>query len=371
MKKLMFVMPFLCGGGAERVTAVLASEISLMPGYEVHLAVYKRDSKQEYPVDEHVRWHTMDLKLSGICALMEKVHFLRSTIRSVQPDCVISLGGAGIIALLVLAMTGLRIQLILSERNDPKSNPKGKLLRMLRKWSYASCDGVVFQTHEAMEFFSRGIQRKGKVICNPLTGKLPDRFTGVRDKRIVASCRLNAQKNIDLMIDAFSNVSRRFDDYSLHIYGEGEERQRLEAKIHGMGLDNKVFLEGYSNHIYDEIWKASMFVSSSNYEGISNSMLEAIAMGIPAVCTDCPAGGARETIVHGVNGMLVPVRNREKMVQAMISVLEDGQLAESISKEGEKLRKAISKEKIAEQWVDFANQVAKKYERKENNKSGA
>ena len=363
MKRLMFVMPYLFGGGAERVTAVLASEISHMDGYEVHLTVYQRDPEREYPVDEKVCWHTMDRALSGVRMLMEKVRFLRSTVRSVQPDCVISLGGSGIIALLVLAMKGMRIPLILSERNDPKRDPKGRFLRMLRNWSYANSDGVVFQTREAMDFFSAGIRRKGKVIYNPLTGKLPERFAGIREKRIVTCCRLNTQKNLDLLIDAFSDVSQHFSDYSLHIYGEGEERQRLEAKIRGMRLENKVFFEGYSNHIYDEIWKASMFVSSSDYEGISNAMLEAIAMGIPSVCTDCPSGGARETIRHEINGMLVPVGDRAKLAQAMTRVLEDAQLAETMSIEGEKLRKTISKEGIAGQWVAFAKQVEKKYGR--------
>ena len=361
MRKFLFVIPYLYDGGAERVTAVLASQISCKPGYEVHLAVYRRDSEQEYPVYEKVRWHTMDGKSSGVRALTEKMRFLRNTIRSVQPDCVISLGGAGIIALLALAAKGLRTPLIFSERNDPKSDPKGKLLRMLRRWAYASSDGVVFQTHEAMEFFPAGIQRKSTVICNPVTENLPPRYAGVRDKRIVTCCRLNAQKNLDLLIDAFSDISESFGDYTLHIYGEGEERPRLEEKIARMGLSHKAFLEGYSNQIHQEIWKASMFVSSSDYEGISNAMLEAIAMGIPVVCTDCPAGGARETIRHGTNGLLVPVRDREKLAQAMIQVLEDPQLAESMGVAGEKLRDTIGKEAIAQQWIAFAEQVEKKY----------
>lgn len=361
MKKLMFVIPSLSGGGAERVTSVLAGEMSCAAGYEVHLVTYTRNAERDYPVAENVIWHHMDSASSGGHMVLEKLRFFRDTISQVQPCCVISLGGAGVVALLALVKQGLSVPLILSERNDPRNDPPQLHLRMLRRWAYTACDGVVFQTHEAMGYFPERIQRKSVVISNPLMGNLPERYPGVRDKRIVSCCRLNQQKNLDLMIDAFSDIAPRFEEYTLHIYGEGEERTRLEEKIRTMGLEDRVFLPGYSSHIYDEIWKASLYVSSSDYEGISNSMLEAIALGIPAVCTDCPAGGARETIRHGINGLLVPVRDRAKLAEAMERVLKDEVFARSLSVEGEKLREDISKAVIARQWMDFAEQVERKH----------
>lgn len=360
MKKLMFAIPKLAGGGAERVTAVLASQICCMDDYEVHMVTYERDPANDYPLEEGVIRHSMDRE----AGFAEKIRYLRGVIQDVRPGCVISLGGAGIAALLAVSVTGLGVPLILSERNDPRNDPRSPHLRILRQLAYRRCDGVVFQTHEAMEFFSKSIRRKSQVICNPLTGNLPERFEGIREKRIVTCCRLNTQKNLDLMIDAFSDIAQRFDTYTLHIYGEGEERSRLEEKIRAMGLENRVFLPGYSNQIYHEIRKAALYVSSSDYEGISNSMLEAIALGIPTVCTDCPAGGARETIRHGVNGLLVPVRDREKLADAMAEVLENEQFARMLSMEGEKLRSAISREAIARQWLNFVQQVEKKHEHK-------
>lgn len=355
---MMFVIPYLSGGGAERVTAVLASQLSRMEGCQVYMVTYSREPERDYPVDQGVIWHTMGSDFSG---LLGKLRFFRKTICDVHPDCVLSLGGAGVIALLTVAVAGQRIPLILSERNDPRRDPRNMFLRFLRRWAYGRCSGVVFQTHEAMEFFPPRIRRKSQVISNPLTGKLPPRFDGTREKRIVTCSRLSEQKNLNLMIDAFSDIAPRFEEYTLHLYGEGEERARLEEKIRVMGLKERVFLPGYSNHIYEDIRKASLYVSSSDYEGISNSMLEAIALGIPAVCTDCPAGGARETICHGVNGLLVPTGDREKLAQAMASVLEDEVFARRLSVEGEKLRDAISAEVIARHWLRFVEQVERKY----------
>lgn len=361
MKKIMFVIPYLSDGGAERVTAVLANEISQMDGYEVHMLTYKRLPEQEYPVTDAVCWHSMDMDYSGIRALWEKVVFLRTEMKQIRPDCVISLGGAGVISLLALSRIGLNIPLVLSERNDPKNDPKKWYLRILRQLAYDLCDGIVFQTHGAMAYFARRIQKKGQVIRNPLTSNLPARFQGTREKRIVTSCRLNVQKNLELMIDAFSDIAYQFESYVLHIYGEGEERNRLEEKIHAMGMESRIVLKGYSNHIHQDIWKAAMFVSSSDYEGISNSMLEAIAMGIPTVCTDCPPGGARETICHGINGLLVPVGNREALACAMTEILQNPGLSETLSSEGEKLRSEISADVIALQWISFVRQVIEQY----------
>ena len=361
MKKLMFVIPYLSGGGAERVTAVLADRICRMEGYEVHMAVYTRDPSGDYPVDNRVIWHSMEEMSSGVGGLVQKVGFFRRLMGAVHPNCVISLGGAGVIALLAVSMAGKKIPLILSERNDPASDPKAPLLRLLRWVAYNCCDGVVFQTRRARDFFSHRIRRKSRVIPNPLTGMLPPRFTGEREKRIVTCCRLNVQKNLDLMIDAFSDIAPRCPEYTLHIYGEGEERSRLEEKILSMGLENRVFLPGYSSRIYDEIWRAALYVSSSDYEGISNSMLEAIALGIPTVCTDCPAGGAGETIRHGVNGLLVPVRDREKLAHAMEKILKDTGLARTLGEAGEKLRHTIHVEAVARQWLTFAEEVEKRY----------
>lgn len=362
MKKIAFVIPYLSGGGAERVTAVLASQISRMDAYEVHMVSYSRDLQRDYPISESVQWHCLDRKVSNGHMVFGKLRFFRGTIECIQPDCVVSLGGAGVIALLSLSMIGLNVPLILSERNDPRNDPKRWHLRLLRRWAYGRCDGVVFQTHEALGYFPHKIRRKGTVICNPLIGELPERYTGIREKRIVSCCRLAPQKNLDLLIDAFCDLSGKFPDYVLHIYGEGQERCRLEKKIRSMEMETRIVLRGYSNDIYEEIRKASMFVSSSDYEGISNSMLEAIALGVPTVCTDCPAGGAREMIRHGINGLLVPTRDRAGLAQAMTAVLGDPLLAERIGCEGEKLRHAISPEVVALRWLDFVEQVEKSYE---------
>lgn len=356
MKKIVFVLEQLYGGGAERVTNVLANEICNKPDYQVHLLTYRQDAQRDFAHDERVIRHNMGQSAEGesrIKGIQKRIRFLRDTIREINPDCVVSLAMPRTVVLLVIAMLGSKIPLILSERNDPVRFPTSKYVRALRLWCYKKCNGVVFQTNEAKSFFPAAIQKKGIVICNPLTGNLPPRWDGEREKRIVNFCRLDPQKNLDLLIDAFSDVLRVYPDYTLWIYGDGNERTRLEQKVCSMGIAEKVRMPGYSNQIYQDIRKAAMFVSSSDYEGISNSMLESMALGVPTICTDCPAGGARETICHGENGLLVPTGNRAELAEAMKRLLAEPELSEALSREGSCLREKISAQAIAGQWLEF------------------
>ena len=357
-KKLVFVIPYLRDGGAERVTAALASEIARLPEYQVHLITYEYDPNREYPLDEKVTRHNLpDLRGNRITKIFGRLSFLRKTVRKIAPDCVISLAAIHMVALLTIALFGCGIPLVLSERNDPVKSPGTKMKRGLRFVCYSLCDGLVFQPSNARDFFPVFMRNKSVVICNPLSSGLPEPFAGIREKKIVNFCRLVPQKNLELLIDAFSDISSEHLEYTLHIYGEGPERKRLSEKIQNLSMGDRIILHGYTSNIYAEINNAAMFVSSSNYEGISNSMLEAIALGIPSVCTDCPAGGARETITNGVNGLLVPTGNRKELANAMRKVLEDSALAEAMSKSGILLRETLSVSAIAHRWLDFLKRV--------------
>lgn len=358
MKKIAFVIEHLYGGGAERVTAALANELCGKAGCEIHLIVYSQDPQHNFPTDSRIIWHEVHcMQGSRLNRILSRVKLLRETVKMISPDCVVSLGSPLIVAPLSAAMLGLRIPLVLSERNDPKRFPENRWHRILRMLYYTQCDGLVFQTKQARDYFPAFMIRKSSVICNPITGKLPPRHEGKREKRIVNFCRLVPQKNLSLLIHAFSDIAGIFPEYILQIYGDGPLRQQLEEQIASLGLEGRVFLCGKSNHIYDDIRTAALFVSSSDYEGISNSMLEALALGVPTVCTDCPAGGAGETIRNGENGLLVPVADRAALAGAMTQVLKDEALAEKMSLAGTQLRQALCVGEIAKEWLAVIDRV--------------
>ena len=358
MHKIVFIIEQLSGGGAERVTAVLANEMSKRPDTEAHVVVYRRDDC-DYPVSEKVFLHNMDIAEGQGHQIQQKLKYLKGVFAEICPTCVISLSGPGAAAVAAAAAIRSRIPLILSERNDPQRYPGSRLLRIIRLAAYLVADGLVFQTCGARDYFPAPIRKKGVVIGNPISQGLPECFEGKRERRIVNWCRLNAQKNLDLLIDAFGAVAEEFSEYTLCIYGEGPEKDRLRKKIEQLGLEERIALPGFSSHIFEEAHRAALFVSSSDYEGISNSMLEALGMGIPSICTDCPPGGARETIKDGVNGILVPVGDKMAMSKAIRRVLSDETLARSISQEGCQLKETLSCARITQQWMDLIERTSK------------
>ena len=95
------------------------------------------------------------------------------------------------------------------------------------------------------------------------------------------------------------------------------------------------------------------YVSSSDYEGMSNSMLEALAMGIPSICTDCPIGGARTVIENGVNGILTPVGEQAPLTEAMLKIIEDEAFRNLLGNNAYAIRDKLNINDIADQWIQL------------------
>ena len=243
--------------------------------------------------------------------------------------------------------------MVFSERNNPRKVPVGKHQQMLRNFAFRFADALVFQTEDAKSYFSNSIQRRGHIIPNPINGNLPEPYEGEREKIIVTACRLHPQKNLPMMINAFSMLADEFKDYKLVIYGQGVLEDELRQQIANLGLTDRVLLPGFATNILDQERPCTMFVSSSDFEGISNSMLEAMGMGLPVVVTDCPVGGARMVIQDGINGLLVPVGDTKTMYEKMKSILASPELAKRISVEAIKVRDTFPLSKIAKRWIDI------------------
>ena len=135
-------------------------------------------------------------------------------------------------------------------------------------------------------------------------------------------------------------------------YGKGEELEMLRVLSQNLGIEDAVHFPGHSTKIHEIMADSAMFVLSSNYEGLSNSMLEALAVGIPTICTDCPPGGAREFITDGVNGMLIPVGDTEALTEKLCLLADHPELCAKISAEAIKVRDRLDPQRILSQWED-------------------
>lgn len=354
-KRIAFIIGVLSNGGAERVISILAKALCDI-GYEVSVVTIYGD-KNDYLLDERIKIYPICHSYNNkVLRVFEIIHRTRKLIKRINPDVIVSFV-AIINIYTILSSAFLKNKLIVSERNDPYQNPENSYIRRLRDFLYKFSDGFVFQTNDARKYFNKTIQDKGTIIPNPIKTELPVWNDSVESKTIITACRLSRQKNLPMLIQAFAEVKKIFPEYKLKIFGVGELREELLSLIEAVGLKDDVSLPGFSNNIHDEMANSSLFVLSSNYEGISNSMLEALAIGVPVISTDSPIGGARMFIKSGENGILTTVGEIEQLVEAMKEIISDKDFAIRLSLESRKIRNDLSQETIVNMWLDYINFV--------------
>jgi len=246
-----------------------------------------------------------------------------------------------------------KVKKIYSLRNDPANVDNIGIAKRIRDYVYRNADKIVFQTPDARDYFEEKIRNKGVVIPNPIRDGLPLWNEEGHNNDIVAACRISKQKNLKMMLDAFKLFSMQNNQYRLVIYGKGDLQAYYEKYAKEIGLEDKVAFPGFCDMIQEKMKDAAMYVSSSDYEGISNSMLEALAIGTPTVCTDCPIGGAGMFIKSGQNGFLVPVNDANAMAERMLELVNDQELQMRFSLESRKLREELTESGIYEKWEEL------------------
>ena len=345
--KICFITATLAGGGAERVIANLANEM-ILRGHQVTILL-TAEKVVEYPLNERVDIiQVSDRTSHGIKERIKRIGNLRKYFKAHTDFYYISMPTDTNIFVL-LASIFLKIDLVISERNDPNQYEHP----IIRNILYCFAKKIVFQTKDASLCFSKRLQKQGKIILNPVSELLPIPYIGTREKRIVAIGRLDEQKNHRLLINAFSSFLQVNPEYKLDIYGRGPLQEDLMNQIREMDLEEKVYLRGFCKDVWAEASSAMMYVLPSDYEGMPNSLLEAMAMGMAVISTDCPIGGASMLIEHQVNGLLVPVKDNRKLYEAMCFLVNNPDVVDSYSKEATKTRERLSVKRICDQWLDY------------------
>lgn len=350
MKKVIFVNSSLTDGGSERVMTLLANHIA-NNGYDVTM-ILVRNKIRTYKLDKKINCIQLEYKYnSKIYILFSRIFKLRKIFKNINADTIISFM-VDINCFTILANIGLKNKIIISERANPYVRKK-VFTKLGEKILYPLVDIIVFQTEMVRNYYNKKINKKGVVIPNPINIDLNNCKTRNREKTVIAVGRFTSQKNFKMLIDAFNKFSEKYYDYRLFIYGDGPLKNELSIYANNLESREKIFFPGYKSNINEIMCNSGMYVSSSDFEGISNSMLEAMALGLPTICTDCPVGGARMVIKDGINGVLVPVGNADKLYNAMIKIASEVEFAENISREAIKVKDTFSYTIIGRIWMDI------------------
>ena len=357
MKKILFYIHSLNKGGAERVLLTLAKKLSKT--YEVAILTDVYDER-EYPLPDGIRridLQTYMNKVSWIrVGALKRLVAIRLCCKKEAPDKMIAFMISNAIrAVLANLLSGNKV--ITAVRSNPYDDYGSGKKRLFLQTVFFFADRIVCQTSYQKEYFNKYLQKKCAVIANPLFSEFcMEPYDGEKDKQIVSAGRLFDYKNHKLLIQAFAKVAEDFPEYQVTILGEGPYRAELEKEIAKLHMESRIFLPGDSDHVAEDIYKASVFALPSDTEGMPNALMEAMALGLAVVSTDCPCGGPKSLIRHGENGLLCRVGDVEDMAAQLRIVLADDALRVKLGKNAFSIREDCHIDRISAKWSQLINE---------------
>lgn len=355
--KISFITANLGSGGAERVISLLANQFC-QRGYEVEI-VFFRDRLVFYELDERVNIVVIGEQCHSE-AMWRKMLWLRKYVKESELDVVIPFR-VSVYCTTILSLLGLSVPILASERIDP--HIPDSYWTCLRKLLLPFVKHLVVQTEYIKSYYPKFIQKKISVIYNPVNDDVFHQIengelkieNGERLNRIISVGRLYPQKNQAMMIRAFAKVADEFPDWQLVIFGEGPLRESLELIVDSLELQDRVLLPGRTEHVVEELRKSKIFCMSSDYEGMSNSMIEAICVGVPIISTN--VSGTEELIIDGKNGFLVPQKDEEQMSRCFNTLMGSDEFLNQFSVYNKKLSCRFKTEAIVNQWEQLLNEI--------------
>ncbi len=341
--KILFHISSLYGGGAERVVSNLVNH-NISIGNNVILVVcYEKEN--EYFVSSNVKKYIIGKK-----NIIFQSISLRKIIINEKPDICIGFMQGGNFRL-SFASLFLKNKYILSVRNDPNKEYPSFFSKVIAKSIFNKSNGIVFQTKEAMNWFSKCIKLKSKIIYNPVDESFFANKPSDNPNGIFASGRLVEQKNYPLLINAFKMICNQIDD-DLFILGDGPLLLEMKELTKSLDIEDRVHFLGRCKDVKETIAHAKVFAMSSDFEGMPNALLEAYCLLIPCISTDCPCGGPKE-IFYKNSGILVPVKNVNEFSKSLLYLIKsENKRLELIN--GELInRKRFLPKNVLNEWDEY------------------
>lgn len=370
-KNILFIIPSLSGGGAERVLVHILKRLN-REKFRLHLVLFEHKGEylNELPQDVIV----YDLKKRNRFDFLKLIFLLAYKIYpAIRPDLVVSfLEYANIVALSARMLSRVKPAMIVSERSYLSISLKQKRTKGLRiflaRKLYSKADRVLTVSHQAAKDLAQSYCLdidKIKTIYNGVDLDFIDQLadkehtrTSERSALTIMACgRLTAPKNYPLLLKAFAQIQKETEAVLL-ILGQGEQEAYLRQFSQQLNIDDKVTFLGFQENPYAYMARSDLFVLSSSWEGFPNVVLEAMACKVPVIATRCPSG-PDEIITDGVNGLLVEVNDVDALAQTMLKVLKDQSLRTRLVKAGRKRVEDFRVEKMIAEYQEVFESVCK------------
>jgi len=361
-KKIMFIIPSLEGGGAEKVLVEIIGHLDAEK-YAISLVLFEKKGVHLLAIPDYVELY--DLKKKSRYSFLKLIVKLAILFRKARPYTVIGfLSYANIIAILSKFLSKLKFNLIITEHTHLSSALLYARCRRIKSFLYKTLfnyatfiiiPSIGIKQH-LIEAFNLG-QKRIKAIHNPIDltkiYKLKDEDLDKNglEKYILVAGRLTKPKGYPYLLKAYSLISKDVQE-KLVILGEGEDKENLKKLANDLGVQEKVLFLGFQKNPYKFMKNASIFVLSSLSESFAIVIIEAMACGTPVISTDCPSGPG-EIITNSINGILVSSGNEKALADAMLTLLKDENLRKNFSREGKKRAEDFRMEKILPKYEEL------------------
>ena len=346
-KNICFIIESMGGGGAQknlhRLIKTLQNE-----NVSISLITFKKNEKDRFffkKISRHyakVPLHSSNL-LMAVINNIKRISILRKLLKNISPSVVVSfLPSTNIIS--IISTMGLRIKILISERNDPDRQSLKIFWVILRYVFYRFSDLIICNSQNAVKSIQKISGKSNVVYIKNFISQKNTKIKIKRKKILLAVGRLEEQKNFKDLIISFSILNSKMKGYSLYILGEGSQRKMLEDLI------KKVYLPGYVNpHPFFN--SSELYISSSIYEGVSNATIEAMHYALPIIITKNQEG-MNEFLIHNYNSLIIK-NSIEDITNSLFSILNSKTLSKRL---GLKARETIRKydDKSTENnWKEF------------------
>lgn len=353
---ILFLTHTLGNGGTERMVCRLSNGL-ISRGHKIGI-ITTSDDRLSYELDKRIKVRYAGRGSRNVTqSRIKSIPFLRKYIQHNHID-IIACFIVSTIPFAELACAGLKNKpkIIGAERMNPKAMLRKQ--RSLLQPFIKKTDGFVFQTEGARALYPKVVQEKSTVIGNIASGVEIDSSIRKIPHSICSVGRLHYEKDFDTIIKAVRGVRDSIPDVTLHIYGNGPDRERLENLAEDERVSDAVVFEGFSEKMLTELQKYELFVFSSRAEGMPNALMEAMAAGLPCISTNCEFGPS-ELIEDGINGYLVPVVDVREMQDKILYLMENDTKRQEISIEASKIRMRYSENVIVSAYEEYFEKVVK------------
>lgn len=324
-KHILIFIPSIESGGVEKNAIIVANEL-LAQDYKVSVLYCRIIDEKKNAFSEGVEMVKFEQRtIPHVNPRLTDAYFMKKNLKSylctvdAENTVLIAFQSASV-AIGVCKKAGVKVICRLS--NHPTAvKYEHSILRSLSEWlkpfTYKKADVIVANSKKLAEDFGKKVHRDVITIYNPIDSddikekakeniepELLEEAKRYEGRLFIAVGRLTVQKDYDTMLKGFAMSKHK--DTMLWIVGEGSERTHLEALIKSLGIEERVRLLGYRNNVYKYLKYGTIYILSSRYEGCPNTLIEAVASGIPCIATDC-LSGPREVLLEGEGGLLFPV----------------------------------------------------------------